>query len=915
MRKLLLCATLLFCNSALFAQLSTVKGAVVDTADKKPLHNAVVSLHHKKDSTLYKFTRTDKAGAFQLSQVPQGNYMLLVTFPKFADYADDLVVKAETADVGTVPLTQQAQLLQAVIIKSAGAIRIKGDTTEFVADSFRVREGATVEELLKKLPGFQVNSKGEITAQGQRVQKVLVDGEEFFGDDPTMATKNISAKAVDKVQVFDSKTDQQQLTGISTGTEGKTVNIKLKEDQKRGGFGRYSVATNFKSYTDANLLYNRFVGKKKLSVYATKSNTSTGSLNWEDERRLGMSDIEFDEISGYFMFSGDYDNTFNSWSLRGLPDAYTAGALYANKFNEDKHSTNASYRYNRLGTRNESSTLTQNILPDTLFYSNQYAKTRSLNEQHAFNGRWEWKLDSLSTLRFTSALTRKKTNYLNNTRSESLSEERAFVNTGDKENEGVNTKLQADNALQYKRLFKKKGRQLIANLRFNVVDDEGVGYLDFTNQFYRNGILDSTASASQQKINNNHSETLGAKVTFAEPLSDKVSLVMEYSYNQNNAVSKRNTYEEASNGKYETYVPQFSNNFDFVAQSHTGTLISRYATKKLQVSLGSGVSLVQLDLLNLDNASKRNYNFLNLTPQSSVAYTIKPNNTVRLNYRGGTLQPNIEQLQPLRNNIDPLNIVLGNPDLEVGFRHNLYLSYNNYKLLKQTGIWASLNYNTTTNAIANRTIIDSRGVRTTMPVNVDGNKGWNFWGEWNKGEGSKKLIHTAMLELSGGINNNFINAFANRTTYANYSIGYGLRYEVEEKWSLHIRPRIGYSQSLSSLNKAAKTSFLTYGGESQGRLKLPGNFELVSDIELNLQQKLSAFSANPNIILWNAELRKTVFKNKSGIISLLARDILDQNRGFNRVINSNFITEDRFQRIGQYVMLKLEWSFNKMGGE
>lgn len=905
---------MLLCTHTLFAQLPTVKGAVVDTAEKKPLHNAVVSLLHKKDSTLFKFTRTDKAGAFQIEQVPKGAYLLMVTFPKFADYADAVTVGDQTADVGTVPLTQQAQLLQAVIIKSAGAIRIKGDTTEFVADSFRVREGATVEELLKKLPGFQVNSKGEITAQGQRVQKVLVDGEEFFGDDPTMATKNISAKAVDKVQVFDSKTDQQQLTGISTGTEGKTVNIKLKEDQKKGGFGRYSVASNFKNYTDANLLYNRFVGKKKVSVYATKSNTSTGSLNWEDERRLGMSDFEFDEISGYFMFSGDNDNTFNSWSLRGLPDAYTAGGLYSNKFNEDKQSVNGSYRYNRLGTRNQSSTLTQNILPDTLFYSNQYATTRSLNEQHAFNGRWEWKLDSLSTLRFTSALTRKTTNYLNNTRSEALSEEREFVNTGDKENEGVNTKLQADNALQYKRMFRKKGRQLIANLRFNVVDDKGTGYLDFTNQFYQDGVLDSIASASQQKINNNHSETLGGKITFAEPLSEKVSLIMEYSYNQNNAVSKRNTYEKASNGKYETYVPQFSNNFDFIATSHTGTLISRYATKKLQVSLGSGVSSVQLNLLNLDNASKRVYNFLNLTPQSSVAYTIKPNNTVRLNYRGGTLQPNIEQLQPLRNNLDPLNIVLGNPDLDVGFRHNVYLSYNNYKLLKQTGIWASLNYNATTNAIANRTIIDARGVRTTMPVNVDGNKGWNFWGEWNKGEGSKKLIHTAMLETSGGINNNFINGFANRTTYYNTSIGYGLRYEVEEKWSLHIRPRIGYSQSLSSLNKTAKTSFLTYGGESQGRLKLPGNFELQSDIELNLQQKLSAFNANPNIILWNAELRKTVFKNKSGIISLLARDILDQNRGFNRVINSNFISEDRFQRIGNYFMLKLEWSFNKMGG-
>jgi hypothetical protein len=730
-----------------------------------------------------------------------------------------------------------------------------------------------------------------------------------------MATKNISAKAVDKVQVFDTKTDQQQLTGISTGTEGKTVNIKLKEDQKKGGFGRYSVATNFRDYTDANLLYNRFVGKKKLSVYATKSNTSTGSLNWEDQRRLGMNDLEFDEISGYFMFTGDYDETFNSWNLRGLPDAYTAGGLYSNKFNEDKQSVNGSYRYNRLGTRNESSTLTQNILPDTVFYSNQYARTRSLNEQHAANGKWEWKFDSLNTLRFTTAFTRKTTNYLNNTRSEALSEERAFVNTGDKENEGINTKLQTDNALQYKRLFQKKGRQLIANLRFNLVDDDGTGYLDFTNQFYRNGLLDSVASASQQKINSNHSETIGGKITFAEPLSEKVSLIMEYSYNQNSATSKRNTYERTSTGKYEKYVPQFSNNFEFSAQSHTGTLISRYATKKLQVSMGSGVSSVQLNLLNLDNASKRAYNFLNLTPQSSISYTIKPNNSVRLNYRGGTLQPNIEQLQPLRNNIDPLNIVLGNPELEVGFRHNIYLSYNSYKILKQTGMWASLSYNVTDNAIANKTTIDVRGVRTTMPVNVDANKGWNLWLEWNKGEGSKKLIHTAGIESNGGINNNFINAFANRTTFYNVNVGYGLRYEVEEKWSLHVRPKIGYSRSISSLNKSAKTSFLRYGGESQGRLKLPGNFELQSDIELDLAQKLSAFNANPNITIWNAELRKTVFKNKSGIISLLARDILNQNRGFNRIINSNFISEDRYQRVGQYFMLKLEWSFNKMGGQ
>jgi len=732
-----------------------------------------------------------------------------------------------------------------------------------------------------------------------------------------MATKNISAKAVDKVQVFANKTDQQQLTGISSGNEGKTVNIKLKEDQKKGGFGKYSVASDFRRYTDANLLYNRFVGKKKLSLYGTKSNTNTGSINWEDQRRLGLMDVEFDEVSGYFMINGSGDETFNDWSLRGLPDAYSAGGLYSNKFNGDKQSFNASYRYNRLGTQNIGAKLVHNILQDASLpaYSNSYTTSKSLNQQQAFNGKWEWKIDSLSTLRFTSALTRKTTDYKNSTNTESLTEARQMVNTGDKLNEGENTKLQADQAVQYKKLFKKAGRQFIANVRFNLVDDDGNGMLKYTNRFYKNGVVDSTAIGDQQKINKNHSETWGGKLTYAEPLSTKVSLIAEYSYNRNDATANRNTYEKSSSGKYETINPLYSNNFDFTANAHSGTLISRYATKKVQFSVGSGVSAVQLNLLNKDDGSKRVYNFLNLTPQSSFAYVIKPNNSIRFNYRGGTVQPNMEQLQPLRNNLDPLNIVLGNPDLKVGFNHNIWLSYNSYKMLKQTGIWASLNYTISQNAITNLITIDQRGLTTTRPVNVSGNRQWSFWGEWNKGEGEKKLNYTASLNGNGALNNNFVNGKPNRTTSYMVQFSPGLRYEIEEKWGLHIKPTVGYNRSVSSLNTNNKTAYYTYGGESEGSLKFKHGWELRTNLELDWRQRISVFDTNPNLTLWNAEFSKKVFKNNSGIISLVAHDILNSNRGFTRVITSNFITEDRYQRVGQYVMLKLEWSFNKMGGE
>ena len=918
--RILIVSLLLLCSQILSAQTSSLKGVVKDTADRKSLPNAVVALIQKKDSSLYKFVRTEKDGSFQFAQVLPGSYRLLITYPKFADFTDDIEVKSEATDVGTIALTQRSQLLQAVIIKSAGAIRIKGDTTEFVADSFKVREGATVEELLKKLPGFQVNSKGEIVAQGQRVDKVLVDGEEFFGDDPTMATRNIGAKAVDKVQIFDTKSEQQQLTGQSNGQQGKTVNIKLKDDQKKGGFGRYNVATDFNRYHDVNLIYNRFVGKKKLSAYANKSTTNTGSLNWNDRRRLGLdNDYEFDEISGGMYFEME-DDGFNNWSFRGLPDAYTAGALFSNKWADDKQSINGSYRYNRLGMQNRGATLTENILPDNalfsrLRYSNQYVTQRNLNQQHAFNGKWEWKPDSLSTLRLTTVLTNRQSEFENETDAESLTEKRDTINTSRRINEGRTERRDADNNLTFKRTFKKAGRLLNANFRFRYTEDDQNSFLRFQNRYFENNILDSIENADQQKLNDNKSTTLGAKLTYVEPLSTKWNLIFTYGYNQNNASSRRNTFDLSSNGKYENRNTLFSNNFDMEAHGHSGSMITRFNTKKLKFGLGSGISTTRFDLQNLDSGRKYNFNFLNITPQANLNYTMQANTNLFVGYNGSTIQPNIDQLQPLRNNTDPLNITIGNPALEVGFRHNINVGYYSYKMLKQMGIWTSLNYTITNNAISNNTIIEQNGKRTSQAVNVNGNSNWNYWFEFNKGEGEKKLIHTVSLNANGGTNNNLINYLENRTKSFSASIGYGLRYEVDNKWMLNVKPRIGLSRSTSSLNPAARTSFLTYGGNADGRLNLPWKLELQSDIDFDWRQRISAFDANPNITYWKAELRKKVFKNNTGIISIVANDILNSYRGLNRIINSNFITEERYQRVGQYFQLKLEWSFNKMGGE
>ncbi|HEX2607195.1 MAG TPA: TonB-dependent receptor [Flavisolibacter sp.] len=923
MRKLLGAVILSLMASAIFAQSTTVKGTVNDTLSRKTLTNAVVTLLQKKDSSLYQFQRTDKSGSFQFNDLTPGKYVLLITYPKFADFADEIEVKTGAEnDLGAIPLTLKSQLLDAVVIKSAGAIRIKGDTTEFVADSFHVKDGATVEDLLKRLPGFQVNSKGEITAQGQRVNKVLVDGEEFFGDDPTAATKNIGAKAVDKVQLFDNKTEQQNITGISSGTEGKTVNIKLKEDKKKGTFGKAEAGTNFDNIVDARLLFNQFIGKKKFSVYGTKSNTSTGSLNWEDRRKLGIeNDFEYDELSGYYYSFGSSDE-FSDWSLRGLPNSYSAGGLFIDKWNNDKHGVNSSYRYNRLLTTNVSRKFEQNITKNDIYFVNTNSQTRGLNEQHAANFKYEWKLDSLTSLKFTTAGTYKETSSFSNVQSATNTQ-----NT-DKSNTNVSTKdydavhKQLDNQLQYKQLFKKKNRQLLATLRYGAITDDQTGMFYSNINYFTGSHVDSTSLQDQLKDNNGTSATYGGKITYLEPLGNKWSLAAEYSYNKNNSTSHRNTFDKSSNGKYENLNPIFSNNFDLDATSNSGMLIAKYVYKKLRFAAGSGLSSIRLNLNDLDRNKKNEYNFTNITPQASINYNLKPQSGLGINYRGTTRQPTIDQLQPIRNNEDPLNEFIGNPDLQVGFNHNVSIYYNSYKVLSARGIWANSGINFTRNSITQRITISPTGKRTYQPVNVNGNYNWYSWNQWNKGEGDKKFNHSVSLEANGGRNVSLVNDPSNpgsfnfnRNNYYTVSINYGVRYEVTDKYRFYLSPKIGYNSTTSSLNPDFKNTYYSYGGNAEGFVMLPGKLELNTEVNFDLQERINGFTGNPNIILWNANIARKVFKDKSGKIIFLANDLLNKNKGFTRTIDSERVYEESYQRISQYFLLKFEWTFSKMPGQ
>ena len=344
MRKLFLSTCcVLFVSLIAHGQSASLKGSVIDTIEKRNVSNSVIALIGKSDSILIKFVRTDREGNFLIKNLPPGSFILQVSHPQFADYVDQISLTNSEMNLGSVFLTPKSKILEEVMVRQNVAIRIKGDTIEYKADSFKVSEGATVKELLRKLPGLQVDKNGQITAQGQKVEKVLVDGEEFFSDDPAVVIENLRADAIDKVQSYDKKSDQAEFTGIDDGSKSKTLNLVLKDDKKKGYLGKVVIGggTNDR-YSEEGML-NYFKGKKKISAYVIASNTGQTGLGWDDRSKfgegMGFDDAEIEMGAGFISINSQGDDDFSDWSNmyyeEGIPATLKGGLHFSNKWNLD----------------------------------------------------------------------------------------------------------------------------------------------------------------------------------------------------------------------------------------------------------------------------------------------------------------------------------------------------------------------------------------------------------------------------------------------------------------------------------------------------------------------------------------------------------------------------------------------------
>jgi hypothetical protein len=917
------------------AQDYTIRGSVSDTLNAASLYRASVVILRSKDSVIESFTHSGPDGRFSLTVPKAGKYIVRITFPSFADYLDPIDVKKVNTDLGEIPMVSKEHLLKEfVLTQQVSAIKIKGDTTEYMADSFKVKEGATVEDLLKKLPGIQVDKNGVITAQGETVQKILVDGEEFFSDDPKVVTKGLQADAVQKVQVYNKKSDQAEFTGIDDGEKTKTINVELKEDKKKGYFGKADAGGGTDGYFQNQAMINAFKAKRQFSAFGIASNTDKVGLGWQDNDKFGSGNgttMINDDGGVVTTYTSNSDQDFGGWNGQyngqGLPKTWTGGAHYADKWQEDKNHITANYRYAMQSVELDGNNITENLLPNNKGFTSNQTKTQfSKGDRHGLDFMYDWKIDSNTTLKLTAdgghKQTETKSDYYTNT----LTNADVLTNSNTRTIHSNATADYVNADLLFRKKFNKKGRTLSVDAKENYKTSTSDGTLLSGTNIY---IIDSNTGQTvvvptdihQKKTSDNNTLAFSAKATYTEPISKVAYLEVDYGVTVNNSISKSTSYnfDTATHQFSSSIDSNYSSNYKYNIFSNKGGLNFKFVYKKINFSFGSDVSNAAYLQKNLYlGDSSKTYNYVNLFPKATFNYKLSKQTSINFTYQGNTQQPSISQIQPLRQNTDPLNITLGNTGLKQQFNNTFSLNFNDFKVLTSRYLFGNFSYTTISDAISTRQFSEN-GLNTTQYINVDG----NYYGHGYFGGGMKLRKLDLMVGLHTNASVYHVNNIVatrdaatqkvvdhnNANDNNSYSFGPYFNYDKDNKFNFSLNPSVTYNENKSTISTFG-SSYWSFTTEFEGTVQLPKKFEVGTSVDVMMRQKTAVFATNNNVVKWNAYVGKKFLKKSQLELKASVLDILDQNIGFSRTAQAGIITQNSYNTIRRYGMLQLIWNFS-----
>lgn len=907
--KCLLMLLMILFSPMAFAQQSgvNVTGSVVEQGSDTPIEQATVRLLNVKDSAMVRGVVSARNGSFTLKNVKKGSYLLHITFIGYDPLYQPLQItgKKNPVNVGKLELSDGAiELGEAVVIGKAPEVTVRNDTVEYNADSYKVTEGSVLEDLLKKMPGVEVDGEGKITVNGKEVKKVMVDGKEFFSDDPKVASKNLPAKMIDKLQVLDKKSDMAQMTGFDDGEEETVINLTVKPGMKQGWFGNAYGGYGSKDRYEGNAMVNRFVNNDQITFMGGANNTNN----------MGFSDLASTMFSG-MGGGGGRRGGFGAGS--GITSSGNAGLNFSKEFKPDKLTLGGNTRYSHSDNDARSKSDRQNILPgDSSSYDNSEAMSRTKSDNFGVDFRLEWKPDTMTQLIFRPSFSLSHSMNDNFSDATTLDNERDTVNTNKSSNYSESNGYNLNASIDFSRKLNNKGRVFSATLSGGNSDSYSDGmnrsdivYFNQTDAL-KNSIIDQRSRYDNKGFN------YRAYVSWVEPIGHNNFIQATYSISQRKQEALKNVYNQDADGIYNVLDSAYSQSYRNNFISQRASLSFKSQREKFNYTIG----------LNLDPSYSSSENFVgdttlskitrkvvNLSPMAQFNYMFDKRTNLRIMYNGRTSQPSMTQLQPVADISDPTNITIGNPDLNPRYTNNVFIRFQQFTPEKQRAFMIMANGSYIINDIVSYTSYNQEtGVKTTTYKNVNGNYSGNV----------RMMLNTPLKNKKFSINSMTMASFANSNGYINEEKNTNRNLILSERGGIDFRSsyldlgvngNIRYNATSNSLQKENNQNTFNYGAGGYTTIYLPLNFKIESDVNWSTNSGYGD-GFKQNEVLWNASASKSFLKNNQGTLRFKIYDILQQRSNISRSVTASYIQDSEYNTLGSYFMVHFIYRFSIFKG-
>ncbi|MDD7888090.1 outer membrane beta-barrel protein [Flavivirga sp. 57AJ16] len=900
MKKIFLLVTFLYTIN-FYAQSVSFKITGIILSDRNtPLESATIHLEKIQDSTVVSYTISDKKGSFFLEgSTFEKELNMYVSHIGFQPYFIKLALTKKEFQLGTINLKPNTNLLDEVVIKSRSPITIKKDTIEFNVKSFKTKKDATVEDLLKELPGFEVNDDGEITINGKLVNKVLLNGKTFFGDDPTIATRNLPKDIIDKVQVSDTRTKSEAFTGEKGAQENKTVNLTTNKEKNKGWFGRSVAGLGTHERNEYAAIANHFNNDKQIGALVNGNNINAPGYNFNGAQRRSVS---LNNVSDFIP----------GGSNKGIIKSKSFGTSYADDFGKDAE-MNTDYFYSGSNTENKSIRNSENILPDGKFFSNSSTSSINDKEKHTANLKFDIVIDSTFLINVAPSFTLDKGNQFSTRDQESLDENNVLINRSNSIINNKKTDKDFSNRIDLTKRFGEKGSFMRLSMSNQFNDSESDDYNISTTE-----ILNSTTTNQNQFIDGDlNYNRLETQLTYRHFIIDKkLYLDFKYDYRKEKRESIKSTFDfDSINNQYSTFNSRLSTDFMYNNIRNKPAVALSYVGGKWNTRIESGYvfqTLENQDKLRPNLNLKRDYNALELF--GFLNYKFNPNEYIYARYQLQNKPPEINQIQPYEDITNPLNIIVGNPDLKPTSTHTIAVGFNKFNIQKGTGFNTRAILNFMENQVITKSIVNDDLVNNTTFTNIDGNYNLFLVASYNK---KIQIDPVRSLKLNIGTNSitikniNFFNNEKYKSQTTSIIPRIGVTFEWKNVFKIDPMYKLSFSKTNLNLDSFEKQSFIQHSLDIKTITYAPKKLEWRNDIRYVL---------NPNVPvgfqksswLWNSSITYTMFQDK-GFLTLKVYDLLNQNTNAQRIATANFILDSQSTVLQQYFMLNFSWKFGNFG--